>query len=75
MHAPAPIRLSDIARADPAFFVQQMRDIYAAGFFPMADPQTDEINFYAADPRGYLPLSPADGFRIPATVARDIRAQ
>ncbi|MCA9282842.1 MAG: leucyl/phenylalanyl-tRNA--protein transferase [Phycisphaeraceae bacterium] len=75
MHAPAPIRLADIARADPAFFVRQMRDLYAAGFFPMADPHTDEINFYAADPRGFLPLTTADGFRIPATVQRDIRSR
>ncbi|MCA9305180.1 MAG: leucyl/phenylalanyl-tRNA--protein transferase [Phycisphaerales bacterium] len=75
MHAPAPIRLADIARADTAFFVRQMRDLYAAGFFPMADPHTDEINFYAADPRGFLPLTTADGFRIPATVQRDIRSR
>ncbi len=77
MHAPAPIRLADIARADPAFFAEQMRRLYASGFFPMADPETGEINFYAADPRGILPLREGgggDGLRIPRTVERDLRS-
>ena len=53
---------------------------YSMGAFPMADPATDEVDFYRPEVRGVLPLpSPmqaddlAAGFHVPATVERLLR--
>lgn len=44
---------------------------YAAGVFPMADPEeNDQIFWYAPDPRAILPL---DGFRIARSLRSRIR--
>lgn len=67
--------LSDLARLNPAAFLDFMRDAYRAGAFPMHDPDAGRINFYTADPRGVLPLREAEGFRVPSGVARDIRSR
>lgn len=44
---------------------------YRQGVFPMADSRTGPVNWYSPDPRGILPL---DGFRIPRSLSRTIRA-
>jgi leucyl/phenylalanyl-tRNA--protein transferase len=45
---------------------------YLQGVFPMAEPHTGEVRWYAPDPRGVIPL---DAFHIPRSVARTIRAR
>jgi len=44
---------------------------YMEGVFPMADAN-GEIRYYAADPRGILPL---ESFHVPQTLARLVRKQ
>lgn len=55
----------------PGQFAERLRDAYASGAFPMADPVTSEIDFYCADPRATLPLD--DRFHEPRSVRRDRR--
>ena len=43
---------------------------YRLGLFPMADPATGEIAWFAPDPRGILPL---DGFHLPRRLARSMK--
>lgn len=43
---------------------------YAMGYFPMAEPETGEVNWYSPDPRGHLPL---DAFRVSDSLARTVR--
>jgi leucyl/phenylalanyl-tRNA---protein transferase len=43
---------------------------YANGIFPMADPQTNIIDWYSPDPRGIIPL---DAFHVPKNLAREVR--
>jgi len=58
-------------RRPPRDLIGALLRAYAAGAFPMADPDTGEVGFYTADPRAVLPL---DGrFHEPRTVARDLR--
>jgi leucyl/phenylalanyl-tRNA--protein transferase len=38
---------------DPEFVLEA----YMAGFFPMADPESDEISWYSPDPRAILPIN------------------
>lgn len=71
---PDTVETLEQARAHPDAFVVLMSLMYIEGAFPMADDQ-GRIAFYTADPRGILPLNERDGFRVPATVARDIRSQ
>ncbi len=42
---------------------------YEQGAFPMADPESGEINFYSCDPRCVLPLEPG-GLQISRTLKR-----
>lgn len=44
---------------------------YVSGLFPMAEPGTDEIYFYRADPRGLIPLD--DRFHIPHGLKRTLK--
>jgi leucyl/phenylalanyl-tRNA---protein transferase len=44
---------------------------YSQGYFPMADPQTREVQWYSADPRGVLKL---DSFHCPKSLARRYRS-
>lgn len=43
---------------------------YSQGYFPMSDPDTDEVNWYRPDPRAILPL---DGFHTSRTLHRTLR--
>ncbi|MCZ6834397.1 MAG: leucyl/phenylalanyl-tRNA--protein transferase [Planctomycetota bacterium] len=43
---------------------------YRQGIFPMADPETDRIDWYSPDPRGILPL---DGFLVRDSLARFLK--
>ncbi len=43
---------------------------YSQGYFPMSDPDTDEVNWYRPDPRAILPL---DGFHCSRTLSRTLR--
>ena len=45
---------------------------YASGAFPMADPDTGAVDFYACDPRCILPL---ERFHVPTSLARVVRAR
>ena len=44
---------------------------YAAGLFPMADPDEDELAWFDPDPRAIFDL---DDFHVPSSVARVIRS-
>lgn len=48
--------------------------MYARGWFPMASDDSGLIDLYDADPRGVMPLSPADGLHVPTSVERAIRS-
>lgn len=50
----------------------QLVRAYRSGFFPMADPDTGELNWYTADPRAVLPLYP---YHVPARLHRTIRSR
>jgi leucyl/phenylalanyl-tRNA---protein transferase len=43
---------------------------YMRGYFPMADPDTGEIEWYTASPRAVLPLDP---FHVPRRLARSLK--
>jgi leucyl/phenylalanyl-tRNA--protein transferase len=43
---------------------------YGKGLFPMADPVTGEVRWFAPDPRGVLPL---DAFHLPRRLARSMK--
>ena len=45
---------------------------YAQGVFPMAD-RDGAIRFYTADPRGVIPLHPAEACHVPGTLRQVIR--
>ncbi|MCA9289691.1 MAG: leucyl/phenylalanyl-tRNA--protein transferase [Phycisphaerales bacterium] len=47
-----------------------LRWAYARGWFPMADPEADVIDWYGPDPRGIIPL---DDFHVPRNLARLLR--
>src|SRR5262245_54087343 len=47
-----------------------LRMAYAHGYFPMPDPDTDEIQWYSPDPPAILPL---DGFRLSQSLKRSLR--
>jgi leucyl/phenylalanyl-tRNA--protein transferase len=55
-------------RLDPKSLLQA----YARGAFPMAD-RHGAIHFYTADPRGIIPLSPAEAFHVPGTLRQTLR--
>jgi len=44
---------------------------YRRGLFPMADPKTRAVDWYAPDPRAILPL---DGFRVSRSLRRACRS-
>lgn len=43
---------------------------YCQGIFPMADPETGEVSWYTADPRGILDL---DEFHVPRRLQRIVK--
>ena len=43
---------------------------YSQGFFPMPEPQTEEIEWYRPDPRAILPL---DGFHVSRSLRKVLR--
>ena len=55
--------------------VQLLLAAYRQGIFPMADPRSDEIRFYTADPRGIMPIREDRGFHVPRSVERAIRTR
>ena len=46
---------------------------YSHAIFPMVDPDRDEIEWFHPDPRGIIPLQPAEAFHIPRNLAREMR--
>ena len=44
---------------------------YRSGVFPMADPSTGRIHWFAPDPRGVIPLQ---RFHVPRSLARVVRS-
>lgn len=60
--------------------VAMLLQAYRVGAFPMGEHGSEEVNFYQADPRGVLPLSPVGrsggvGFHVPRRLERVIRQQ
>ncbi len=60
--------------------VEALLDAYRRGYFPMAEEHPPwrpsggaHIYWPSPDPRGILPLSPADGFHVPARLERRLR--
>jgi leucyl/phenylalanyl-tRNA--protein transferase len=45
---------------------------YRRGIFPMADPETERLDWYSPDPRAILPL---DRLHVPRRLARTIRGE
>lgn len=64
--------MSGSRRVTRARFVEALLDAYRQGVFPMADPDTDEVHWYAPDPRAVLPLD--DGFHVPRRLAQTVRS-
>lgn len=62
-------RLSD----KQATLVHALLDAYRAGAFPMADPDSGDVQFFTAPRRGVLPLTPG-GFHAPASLSRVVRS-
>ena len=59
------------ALTGPLLGPQRLLGAYAAGLFPMADPERGgEVGLYHVDPRAVIPL---DAFRVPRSVARAAR--
>ena len=46
---------------------------YCAGAFPMGDPDTNEVSWYAPDPRAIQPID-EEGFHVPRRLARTVRS-
>lgn len=68
-----PVKVKQVTMADsqsPQLTPHLLLRAYAAGYFPMGDPETGEIDWYHPDPRGHLPL---DGFRVSASLGRTVR--
>jgi leucyl/phenylalanyl-tRNA--protein transferase len=47
-----------------------LRHAYSIGYFPMPDPDTEEILWYCPDPRAIIPL---EGFHVSRSLRRSIR--
>lgn len=60
--------------SDQRRIVGALLDAYRQGAFPMADPDTGDLNFYTADPRGILPLDPPNAFHVPRSLHRRLRS-
>ena len=45
---------------------------YCAGAFPMGDPDTGEVSWYAPDPRAIQPID--DGFHVPKRLRRTVKS-
>jgi leucyl/phenylalanyl-tRNA--protein transferase len=54
--------------------VEALLEIYRRGAFPMADPQTGEINLFSPDPRAILPIEADPGEPGGLRVSRSLRA-
>lgn len=55
----------------PLLAPERLLAAYAAGLFPMADPDRGgEVGLYAVEPRAVIPL---ESFRVPRSVARAVR--
>lgn len=44
---------------------------YSVGYFPMPDPDTEEIRWYFPDPRAIIPL---DGFHVSRSLAKTLKS-
>lgn len=55
--------------------IQLLLTAYRMGAFPMADPESGEIDFFMADPRGIIPIGPGgEGVKISRSLARRLRS-
>jgi len=55
--------------SDPRLEPERLLGAYRWGAFPMGNPRTNEVEFYAADPRAVLPL---ETFRTPRGARRKL---
>ena len=58
-------------RVAGALTAELVLDAYRRGIFPMGQPGTSRVDWYAPDPRAVLPL---DGFRVPRSLRRVCRS-
>jgi leucyl/phenylalanyl-tRNA---protein transferase len=56
-----------------AQLVDGILEAYRMGLFPMADPRSGRLDWYAPDPRAVIPLEPG-GFHISRSLARRLRS-
>ncbi|MDZ4753583.1 MAG: leucyl/phenylalanyl-tRNA--protein transferase [Phycisphaerae bacterium] len=59
-------------RADVDLRPESLLGAYASGAFPMADPESGRVHYYACDPRCLIPLD--DRFHISKSLARIVRS-
>lgn len=83
MSPPPPRRPRPAPRQAPtdAQLIALLLDAYRRGLFPMADPGPDiddarprRVAFYAADPRGVLPLATSQGLHVPRSLEKTLRS-
>src|SRR5262245_55609662 len=66
-------------RASDQQIVAALLEAYRQGAFPMADPDTGRIDWFAPDPRALMPLQPEsayakrDGFHVSRSLQRRLR--
>ncbi len=59
---------------DEANVVSALLDAYRRGFFPMADPGQEDLQWFNPDPRGIIPLEPGEGLHIPRRLRDRVRS-
>ncbi len=59
-------------RADELLTPDILLDAYRMGFFPMAESRTGPLSWYSPDPRGIIPIVPAN---IPRSVRKLLREE
>ncbi len=55
-------------RIDPSLVLEA----YRIGYFPMADPESEEVFWYSPDPRAIIPL---DSFKVSRSLRQKVRKQ
>lgn len=60
-------------RTQTSQLLDSILDAYRLGLFPMADPRSGRLDWYAPDPRAVIPLEPG-GFHVPRSLARRVRS-
>lgn len=53
--------------------VELLLSAYSQGAFPMVDPDTGAIEWFSPQQRGIIPLDPPEAFRVPKSLAREVR--